>query len=1122
MSDVEGSSSPIEEKSSRDGSAEPSDANVGRKRPRDVDPDEKEDEEEKVEVEKEEDAGGDNRNNDEDEDEDDDDDDDDDEDEEDEERGEGERKKKRRKKNRVNRFIDIEAEVDEDDEEEELDDYEDVAGFIDEQPDDEAIARDDYAHRRLDQVQGRNDQESVEDIVQRLKQRHGRMAAARYNADSDRVPQRLLMPVEDRDPSLWKVYVKPGREQGIAASIFRKTFDAQYSANPIDVISVFYRDSLSGLIFVEARQSGPVTQALHGIVGVFMSRGVTRVPLEEMAPLLKIKKKDVILEPHMWIRMKRGKNAGDLAEVVDVDQMTSGVVGIKFIPRIDLTPREKKKERAANGRAGGSSSRPPARLFNPDDVRKIYGRGSVRSGGGSNTYLFDNDEYIEGFCIRDVKINLIETENVKPTLEEISQFSGSDDQTATKIDLSAIADAHKNIAASALFPGDKVEVYEGEQSGLYGAVVAVTPDVITIRAEGGEIHGQTVEVPAKSARKRFEIGEHVKILSGKNLNATGMVVEVRGDVVTLMSDQGEQEIKVFSKDLRKAAELAGTSDQAGMFDLHDMVMLDVSTAGVIIRMEGAILHVIDQNGAVRVVTPQQVTPRRENRLFAVATDSQGNDMKVGDAMKETSGENRRGEVINIYRSLFVFLHNREIAENNGVFVARAGSLVSVTPKSAVNDLSKLNPALNAAYSAVMPPPPMDVNRGRLVNTLVVVTKGTQKGLVGVIRDVLGTNARVELTTNNKLITIPMTSLKRKDAKTGNTFPLDTGSAAFASYNGRPTGGYDINPYANGGATPAPGGRTPAVAYGRTPNPYAVSKGGYPSRTPNPYAMGGGQTPALGGRTPAPGSRTPGWAGAGGKTPYGGGMDGGRTPGWAGAGAGGKTPLPGGSREDMASSRNAAPTPWAPIHAPTPAAGPYSAPTPWANPTPMNAPTPGPATAPTPAAYSAPTPGGVFSAPTPGQFNAVPTPYAAPTPAYSAPSNGLSGQNDVPWDWALDFSSVMVEVGPSTRPGTRNPLHFRRGALDGQLFGYSSLADEETPRCVLLTDPNVTEDIGAEYLRPGKPTMPGQVVVVVAGPARGQQRTTQYQNDDLWMMELEQGDVQQLVIPDRHLCRIWKT
>ena len=62
----------------------------------------------------------------------------------------------------------------------------------------------------------------------------------------------------------------------------------------------------------------------------------------------------------------------------------------------------------------------------------------------------------------------------------------------------------------------------------------------------------------------------------------------------------------------------------------------------------------------------------------------------------------------------------------------------------------------------MAPPPVNPNKNRLVNTLVVVTKGTNKGLMGVIKDVLGQNARVELATNNKTLTINLAMLKRKE------------------------------------------------------------------------------------------------------------------------------------------------------------------------------------------------------------------------------------------------------------------------------------------------------------------------------------------------------------------------
>jgi transcription elongation factor SPT5 len=398
--------------------------------------------------------------------------------------------------------------------------------------------------------------ESVEETVARLKQRYGRGQAAKYDPDSDQVPQRLLMP-GNGDPNLFQVRVKvctavylseleiltlqAGEEQNLITKIFRKVFSNQNSANPFEIYSAFYRNSLPGMLFVEARGAAPVLAVLTGLVGVFLSTPPKLVPIEEMAPLLKIKKKDENIQPGMWVRMKRGKYAGDLAQVIDVDQITNGVAGLKFIPRIDLTPREKRsRDKGSNGKALGGNVRPPSRLFAYEDVRKIYGRGAIRQ-TATSTYVWDGDEYVDGFCLKDLKLNLISAEGVKPTLEEVSRFTGDEGETS-RIDLSAIADANRDIGASGLFPGDKVEVYEGEQSGLYGPVVTVTIDVIAIKAMNGDVRGQIIEVPSRSVRKRFELGEHVKVLNGPNRDASGMVVDVKGDVVTLMSDQGEQEV----------------------------------------------------------------------------------------------------------------------------------------------------------------------------------------------------------------------------------------------------------------------------------------------------------------------------------------------------------------------------------------------------------------------------------------------------------------------------------------------------------------------------------------------------------------------------------------------------
>ena len=113
------------------------------------------------------------------------------------------------------------------------------------------------------------------------------------------------------------------------------------------------------------------------------------------------------------------------------------------------------------------------------------------------------------------------------------------------------------------------------------------------------------------------------------------------------------------------------------------------------------------------------------------------------------------------------MHNREIVENGGVFVTRARSLVSLAPKGNIirpgTDLSKMNPALSGgAITGGMVGSGMGRGmRDRLIGVLVTVIKGPQKGYVGTIKDTNGSIARVELNTNNKVISIEKAKLCRR-------------------------------------------------------------------------------------------------------------------------------------------------------------------------------------------------------------------------------------------------------------------------------------------------------------------------------------------------------------------------
>lgn len=116
-------------------------------------------------------------------------------------------------------------------------------------------------------------------------------------------------------------------------------------------------------------------------------------------------------------------------------------------------------------------------------------------------------------------------------------------------------------------------------------------------------------------------------------------------------------------------------------------------------------------------------------------------------------------MLHSHQSFFAFLHNREIAENGGVFVTRTRTLASLAPKSNVlknpnADLSKMNPAMSTPSGGMVGSGAMTRGpRDRDIGATVTVVKGPHKGYVGTIRDTNGHVARVELRMGNKVIMI---------------------------------------------------------------------------------------------------------------------------------------------------------------------------------------------------------------------------------------------------------------------------------------------------------------------------------------------------------------------------------
>lgn len=181
------------------------------------------------------------------------------------------------------------------------------------------------------------------------------------------------------------------------------------------------------------------------------------------------------------------------------------------------------------------------------------------------------------------------------------------------------------------------------------------------------------------------------------------------------------------------------------------------------------MRVLDQNGSVRSILPSQVTNTIAPRRDAVATDRNGSEIRLGDVVREVSGEQRIGLVLHIYRS-FLFLHDRSRVENAGIIVTRTTNVGTIAAKggritggSNGPDLSKMNPALQKnGNGANAMPPPRSFGRDRTIGKTVRVRKGPYKGLMGIVKDTTDQQARVELHSKSKMVTIDKDDLAVKE------------------------------------------------------------------------------------------------------------------------------------------------------------------------------------------------------------------------------------------------------------------------------------------------------------------------------------------------------------------------
>lgn len=209
-----------------------------------------------------------------------------------------------------------------------------------------------------------------------LREKYGRRQAGGDGAAH--VPKRLLLPSVD-DPSVFAVRCKPGKEREVIYAITKRMIERQRTRNPMPVTSAFERGgTMSGYLYVEARKQADVLQSLDGIMHVYPRSKIILVPIKEMPDLLRVQKTEA-LQPGGYVRVKRGKYAGDLAQIDEVE--TNGLeVSLRIVPRLGYGQEEDSSaptiDAVKRKRTGPNlaTHRPPPRLFSEVEAKKYHSR----------------------------------------------------------------------------------------------------------------------------------------------------------------------------------------------------------------------------------------------------------------------------------------------------------------------------------------------------------------------------------------------------------------------------------------------------------------------------------------------------------------------------------------------------------------------------------------------------------------------------------------------------------------------------------------------------------------------------------------------------------------------------
>ena len=343
------------------------------------------------------------------------------------------------------------------------------------------------------------------------------------------------------DHQMFIVQCKVGKEEDMALSILNKSAYYQRTNKPaykIEVTSALaLKKKYPGRLFVEAPSEAAIREGLEGFIDI-NTKKITPMDNDFYSSLFEAKEtKDVTFKERQYVRIKKGVYEGDLGKIFRTRKNNADVM---LVPRINIQDILIKMREE-----GAKSIDEKLILANKDEILKRY----INPRMHYPSHLRPPKKLLPVDVFKDFA-DLPYNRRINITTQGLIILSFRYDEmakpegTMLPIEMQPFAkggnlieefqDEHERknfITTIRLKKGEEAEIHAGQLAGMFGTVLEIKDNSVSIKVKNKEMLGKIVEEHIDHVSKRFKKGQRVRVVSGSEQGKTGTIIRLEGPYV---------------------------------------------------------------------------------------------------------------------------------------------------------------------------------------------------------------------------------------------------------------------------------------------------------------------------------------------------------------------------------------------------------------------------------------------------------------------------------------------------------------------------------------------------------------------------------------------------------------